>query len=272
MGSGIAQLCASKGFRTVVWDIAGENLSKASAALDHQLAHLKNSGKISSADAEGTRSNITFSDSFHDCNSDLIIEAIVEDPKVKKELFTRLRDNIDDNAIITSNTSSLSINELSACIDKPERFAGLHFFNPPVLMKLVEIVAGDATNEHTCNLLREFAAALKKQAIVCRDSPGFVVNRVARPFYLEALKMVEDSGLSYETVDALIESTGFKMGPFRLMDLIGNDVNYAVSRSVYEAMGKPARLQPSEVQARMVQNGQLGRKSGTGYYNYNSIS
>ncbi len=150
----------------------------------------------------------------------------------------------------------------------PERVAGMHFFNPAPLMRLVEVVQTEYTDEHTIQSLLALAKAMGKTPVLCKDAPGFIVNHVARPYYLEALKLMEEGYGDPETIDAIMESMGFKMGPFRLMDLIGNDVNYAVSDSVYEAMGRPERLRPSPIQEQKVRNGELGRKTGRGYYTY----
>ena len=150
----------------------------------------------------------------------------------------------------------------------PSRVAGLHFFNPAPIMKLVEVVKGEQTNDSTINMLVDLTKALAKQPVMCKDSPGFIVNRVARPYYIEALRLAEEGATSFEVIDRLLESRGFKMGPFKLMDLIGNDVNYAVSCSVYEQMNNPERLKPSFIQKEKVDKGELGKKTRKGYYDY----
>jgi 3-hydroxybutyryl-CoA dehydrogenase len=170
--------------------------------------------------------------------------------------------------IFASNTSSLSISRIAAAVRRPERVAGLHFFNPAPLMKLVEVVRGEQTADSVVETLVQFTKAVQKTPVVCTDAPGFIVNRVARPYYIEALRLVEAQQVGIETADRLLEGAGFKLGPFRLMDLIGNDVNYAVSCSVYEQLGKPERLRPSPLQKEKVDSGALGKKTGQGYYTY----
>ena len=172
--------------------------------------------------------------------------------------------------IFASNTSSLSINSIAGQLKNPERVIGMHFFNPAPVMKLVEVVNTDYTNEETTRIIIDLAKQMGKVPVVCKDSPGFIVNRVARPYYIEALRLAEEGISDFSTMDSLLEATGFKMGPFKLMDLIGNDINYAVSCSVYEQMNQPERLKPSPIQKEKVEKGELGRKTGKGYYDYSS--
>jgi len=203
------------------------------------------------------------------CNpTDLIIEAIVEKQEAKLDLFHRLAEYNDDQTIFASNTSSLSITALAEQLPHPQRVAGLHFFNPAPLMKLVEVIQTKHTDDAVIRTLLEISRQMGKTPVLCKDAPGFIVNHVARPYYLEALRLLEEGAADYATIDDIMEASGFKMGPFRLMDLIGNDINYAVSCSVYQAMGKPLRLQPSPIQEQKVKDGELGRKSGKGYYTY----
>jgi 3-hydroxybutyryl-CoA dehydrogenase len=197
-----------------------------------------------------------------------VIEAIIEKMEVKTGLFDQLGAINTGQTIFASNTSSLSINAIAQHIPIPRRFAVLHFFNPAPLMKLVEVVRGEQTSDATISALVEFTRKLGKQPVVCKDAPGFIVNRVARPFYIESLRIAEEGIADYATIDRILESRGFKMGPFKLMDLIGNDVNYAVSCSVYEQLNKPARLKPSYLQEEKVKLGQLGKKTKKGYYDY----
>jgi 3-hydroxybutyryl-CoA dehydrogenase len=196
------------------------------------------------------------------------VEAIVENPAIKQKLFNGLSDQNPSTTILASNTSSLSISNLALQVSFPERFAGLHFFNPAPVMKLVEIVKGEQTSPHVISTLLEFTRSLSKIPVVCNDSPGFIVNRVARPYYIEALRLAEEGLADFAGIDRLLESRGFRMGPFKLMDLIGNDVNYAVSCSVYDQLGKPERLRPSPLQKEKVTSGELGKKTGKGYYSY----
>ena len=200
--------------------------------------------------------------------ADLIIEAIIEEPAAKIALFNQLAEINHSEVVFASNTSSLSITTLQHQIMQPQRVAGLHFFNPATIMKLVEVVKGVDTSNEVVEQLLTFVHQLNKVPVLCKDAPGFIVNRVARPYYIEALRIAEEGAVSFATIDRLLESTGFKMGPFRLMDLIGNDINYAVSCSVYEQLGRPQRLQPSVLQQQKVEQGKLGRKTGEGYYLY----
>jgi 3-hydroxybutyryl-CoA dehydrogenase len=201
---------------------------------------------------------------------DVIIEAIIEKPEAKIALFNQLAEINHSETVFASNTSSLSITQIAQGVKNPERVIGMHFFNPATIMKLVEVVKTDLTNEHTTNIIVELAKQMNKTSVLCKDSPGFIVNRVARPFYIESLRLAEEELIDLAKIDSLMESTGFKMGPFKLMDLIGNDINYAVSCSVYEQMKKPDRLKPSEIQKQKVETGQLGKKTGKGYYDYNA--
>jgi 3-hydroxybutyryl-CoA dehydrogenase len=268
MGSGIAQVAAMAGFRTLLYDLNGEMLLKGRTAIEKNLHSLSEKGKIRPEDEKSIFDRLHFVNDPHDCVADLIIEAIIEKSEPKLDLFNQLAALNTPDTILASNTSSLSLNSLAEKIPIPERMAGIHFFNPAPLMKLVEIVSTDYTNENTIQTILGVVRQMGKTPVLCKDSPGFIVNHVARPYYLEALRLVEQGIGDFETIDALMEATGFKMGPFRLMDLIGNDVNYAVSCSVYEAMGRPERLRPSPIQEQKVRQGELGRKTGKGYYTY----
>ena len=257
MGSGIAQVFAQNGFNTTLFDVSEE-----------VLANAKSKIKKYSADSAD---KITFTSSVNDCTADLIIEAVVENEQVKANLFNTLIGLNSPDTIFTTNTSSLSVTAIAEKISRPQQFAGMHFFNPAPLMKLVEIVRTQYTSDDTLTRLIELTKQISKTPVICKDSPGFIVNRVARPYYLEALHLVEKHNVDVETVDKLAEATGFKMGPFRLMDLIGNDINYSVSCIVHEALGKPERLKPSSLQEEKVKEGNLGRKTRKGYYEYPGI-
>ena len=197
-----------------------------------------------------------------------MIEAIVEKPEIKTALFQQLAGINSHHTIFASNTSSLSISALAQELPQPQRFAGLHFFNPAPLMKLVEVVKGEQTSDEVVQTLLAFTKAIGKTGVLCKDAPGFIVNRVARPYYIESLRLAEEGIGDYATIDRLLESRGFKMGPFKLMDLIGNDVNYAVSCSVHAQLGQPERLKPSYLQKEKVDQNRLGKKTGRGYYEY----
>ena len=266
MGSGIAQVTAAAGFDTLLFDVSEAAVQRASVKLDGDLQKLVEKGKLPAEGKEAIRNRVRFLSDIQLCRADVIIEAIVEKPEAKWALFAQLAAINSPQTIFASNTSSLSISELAARISFPERVAGLHFFNPAPLMKLVEVVRGDYTSEKVLQQLVLLTKAFGKVPVVCRDSPGFIVNRVARPYYIEALRLAEEETTSFEVIDRLLEGLGFKMGPFRLMDLIGNDVNFAVSCSVYEQLGKPERLKPSFIQQEKVERGELGKKTGKGYY------
>lgn len=255
MGSGIAQVFAQHGFNTILFDVNG-----------HMLETAK--GRIAKFDKDGNNlGNIKFTSDIAECKGEFIIEAIVEKVEAKVELLNRLSELNAPGTVYATNTSSLSVSELSRQIPEPANFAGMHFFNPAPRMKLVEIVKGEQTSASTVDFIANLARITGKTPVICKDSPGFIVNRVARPYYLEALYLAEKN-INIEMIDSLMESSGFKMGPFKLMDLIGNDINYSVSCIVHEALGKPARLKPSTLQQQKVQEGLLGKKTGRGYYEY----
>jgi 3-hydroxybutyryl-CoA dehydrogenase len=266
MGSGIAQVAAMGGYRTLLYDVNPEMLRKGQAAIEKSLHLQAEKNKIGREEKQAVLGPLHFINDIRDAIAELVIEAIVEKQEIKLDLFYRLAALNSPDTILASNTSSLSLTALADNIPHPERVAGLHFFNPAPLMKLVEIVTTKYTNESTIRTVKNTALQMGKTPVLCKDAPGFIVNHVARPYYLEALRLVERGFATIETIDSLMEASGFKMGPFRLMDLIGNDVNYAVSCSVYEAMGRPERLKPSPIQELKVQNGELGRKSGKGWY------
>jgi 3-hydroxybutyryl-CoA dehydrogenase len=268
MGSGIAQACASAGFSTILYDLNEEVLERAKQKINNDLDKLVEKGRLLADQKENMLSNIRFTNSIADCIADLVIEAIIEKMEAKIGLFGELSMINKEQTLFTSNTSSLSINAIAKHIPVPQHFAGLHFFNPAPVMKLVEVVKGEATSDASISALVEFTRKLGKQPVVCKDSPGFIVNRVARPFYIESLRIAEEGIADYATIDQILESRGFKMGPFKLMDLIGNDVNYAVSCSVYEQLNRPERLKPSYLQEEKVRLGQLGKKTKKGYYDY----
>ena len=266
MGSGIAQVAAGAGFTTILFDVSEEAVQKAGVKLRKDLATLVEKGKLTAEKKEQLLNNIRFTADVSTCVADVVIEAIVEKPEAKVSLFRQLAAINTVTTIFASNTSSLSITALAKEIPHPERVAGLHFFNPAPLMKLVEVVKGKQTADEVVQQLVDFTKAAGKVPVVCKDSPGFIVNRVARPYYIESLRMAEEGKAGYEVIDRLLESKGFKMGPFKLMDLIGNDINYAVSCSVYEQLNRPERLKPSYLQKEKVEKGELGKKTGEGYY------
>lgn len=267
MGSGIAQAAAQSGFYTILYELNAAILEKAKGAIENNLQALVEKNKLTKEEKIKTLDRIQFTNDLHHCLADVIIEAIVEKTELKIALFNQLAEINHSETVFATNTSSLSVTKIAEKVMSPQRVIGMHFFNPATIMKLVEVVNTPFTNEQTTQIILELAAGMGKTAVVCKDAPGFIVNRVARPFYIEALRLAEQ-GVPFEKIDALMEATGFKMGPFKLMDLIGNDINYAVSTSVYEQLNKPERLKPSTIQEEKVKNGELGKKTGKGYYKY----
>lgn len=268
MGSGIAQAAAQSGIYTLLFDLNTEVLQKAEASINNNLESLVQKQKITEEQWRNISGSLQFISDINGCIADVIIEAIIEKPEAKIALFNQLAEINHGDTIFASNTSSLSISLLQKSINKPQRVAGLHFFNPATIMKLVEVVRGEQTREEVIEQLVALTKQMNKVPVICKDSPGFIVNRVARPYYIEALRLVEEGVADFATVDALMEASGFKLGPFKLMDLIGNDINYAVSCSVYEQLGQPERLRPSPIQKEKVESNKLGRKTGEGYYKY----
>ncbi|OYU56393.1 MAG: 3-hydroxybutyryl-CoA dehydrogenase [Chitinophagaceae bacterium BSSC1] len=273
MGSGIAMVSAQAGFNTILFDLNGTVLEKAQASIETGWNQLLAKGKINSDDLAQFQSLIKFTDKLADCQADLIIEAIIEKLVAKTDLFRELEQINPLNTILASNTSSISINTIAQGLEHPSRFVGMHFFNPAPVMKLVELVQGQDTNEKVITLLQAICQKMGKTAVVCKDAPGFIVNRVARHYYLEAmwlLAQAKENGeeINPASIDKILTASGFKMGPFQLMDLIGMDINYGVSQIVYDALGQPERLKPSPIQAQKLAEGNLGKKSGKGFYEY----
>jgi 3-hydroxybutyryl-CoA dehydrogenase len=268
MGSGIAQIVSQSGYHTIQFDVNEGMLEKSKANITTALQKLVEKNKLSAEEKNAVFSRLSFTHIIEDCQADIIIEAIIENKDAKIELFNRLASINNAETIFATNTSSISVEEISVSTSVASRVAGMHFFNPAPLMKLVEIVATNHTDKHVIETLASLAKQLGKIPVVCKDAPGFIVNRVARQYYLEALLLVERELTDIETIDAVMEATGFKMGPFKLMDLIGLDVNYPVSNIVWEALGKPERLKPSSIQKEKVDKGELGRKTGKGFYIY----
>ena len=268
MGTGIAQLSAMKGISTIQFDISTDMLEKSRKVIEANLNTLVNKDRIGPLEKEEIISRIKFSSQINDCVADLVIEAIIEKKEAKQDLFNQLTLINHPQTILASNTSSISITEIAKTVTSPSRVIGMHFFNPAPVMKLVEIVRTEDTEEEIIQALVALSEKMGKIPVVCNDSPGFIVNRVARSYYLEAMRLVEAGLASVETVDIAMESAGFKMGPFRLMDLIGMDINFGVSQIVWKALGEPDRLRPSLLQEQKVKQNELGRKTGKGFYTY----
>lgn len=268
MGAGIAQLAAMAGYQTILFDINGDQLDKAKGIVEKNLNKGIEKGKVSQQQKEEALSNLTFTTDLNDLQVDVVIEAIVEKLAIKRELFAKLEAFNNAKTILATNTSSIPITQIAAELKHPERVVGMHFFNPAHIMKLVEVISGAATDHAVSSVIKELAEKLGKKAVLAKDSPGFIVNRVARHFYVEGLKIVEDGAASFETVDRLVESSGFKMGPFRLMDLIGVDTNFSVTTSMFESFYYDAKFRPSRIQQQKVDAGHHGRKTGKGFYTY----
>lgn len=270
MGSGIAQVAAQSGHKVWLFDTNQAALEKASASLDKIMARLVEKGKMSREEAAIVIARInhcTDYQSFSKCG--LVIEAIIENLEIKKKVFIALENEVSDTCILASNTSSLSIASIAASCNKPERVVGIHFFNPAPLMPLVEIVPAVQTTDTNLKQAKDLIDSWKKVTVVTKDTPGFIVNRVARPFYGEAIRMYEEGIADMATIDwAMKEIGGFRMGPFELMDYIGNDINYTVTETVWTAFYYDPRYKPSFTQKRMMEAGYLGRKTGRGYYDY----
>lgn len=270
MGLGIAQMFASKGFETILFDIRKEALKKAENQIGKNLDGAIKRGKLTETEKGETLARISFTTEFIDLSADFILEAILERLDLKVDLFKRLHEINAPEAIFATNTSTIPITQLGAQIPNPERLVGMHFFNPAHIMKLVEIISGAATDPKVAQLTFELASFLGKTAVNAKDAPGFIVNRVARHFYVEGLKVLEEKVADHEGIDKLLESNGFKMGPFKLMDLIGVDTNFSVTQSMFASFHNDGKFRPSRIQEQKVFAGHHGRKSGKGFYDYES--
>lgn len=270
MGSGIAQVAATANCKVKLFDLSQDALDKAKIALEKILNRLIEKGRIDAVEKNRIQGNISYvSDMKSFSDADMTIEAIIENIDIKKKVFQELESIVSEDCIIASNTSSLSIAFIASSLDKPERCVGIHFFNPAPLMKLVEVIPAIQTSEATLKTSVDTIESWKKVVAVAKDTPGFIVNRVARPFYSESLRQYEEGIADFATIDwAMKEFGGFRMGPFELMDFIGNDVNYTVTETVFEAFYYDPRYKPAFTQKRFSEAGYLGRKSGKGYYDY----
>jgi len=266
MGQGIAQVCANS-YGVFLHDADAKAIEKGIQNIGKNFDQAIAKGKSTEEKKQKALQSIK-SSSFEMLKVDLVIEAVVEKLEVKQEIFSELEKINDPDTIFATNTSSLSVSKIGSTLNHPERFLGLHFFNPAHLMKLVEVISGEKTDTDLIGPMTDFVKTIEKIPVVVKDSPGFIVNRVARHYYLESLHLLEENTADIGTIDALLRSAGFKLGPFELMDLIGNDVNLEVSKLMYEAFDKVSRFKPNRIQEEKVSSGQLGRKTGKGYYDY----
>lgn len=270
MGSGIAQVAATSGCAVKLFDLNQDALTKSKNALEVSLSKLVEKEKIDVAEKSRIQNNISYVNTLNELSdSDLVIEAIVENLEVKRKVFSELETLVSEKTILASNTSSLSIASIAASCQKPERVIGIHFFNPAPLMQLVEVIPAVQTSEEVLQQSVQIISDWKKVVAVAKDTPGFIVNRVARPFYSESLRIYEEGVADFATIDWAIKTVGgFKMGPFELMDFIGHDVNYIVTETVFTAFYFDPKFKPSFTQKRVLEAGFLGRKSGRGFYDY----
>ena len=268
MGQGIAQVCASAGFTVILADINETVLKGAHKSILAQLNKLVEKGKITREAADATSGKITLSTEPEQIKADLFIEAILEDLRIKQNLFSKIAAQNSVTAIFSSNTSTLPITRIAAEIPHPERVIGLHFFNPAPIMKLVEIIPGANTAPEVIAVMQELTSKLGKTAVSVKDEPGFIVNRVARHFYLESLLLLEEKVADFEEIDEILKAYGFKMGPFELMDLIGVETNHSVTKSLYHSFFEDEKFRPSRIQQNKVDAGHYGRKTGKGFYTY----
>ena len=270
MGSGIAQVAATASCQVNLFDANRTVLEKSKTSLEKILIRLIEKGRIDNSEKNRIQSNINYVDSIEELsNSDLIIEAIIENLEIKKKVFSKLETLVSDDCIIASNTSSLSIASIAASLKKPKRCVGIHFFNPAPLMKLVEVIPAIQTSYETLEKSIDTISSWGKTVAIAKDTPGFIVNRVARPFYSEALRIYEEGIASFQDIDDSLKNLGgFRMGPFELMDFIGNDVNFTVTETVFKSFFFDPKYKPSFTQKRFAEAGYLGRKSGIGFYEY----
>jgi len=268
MGQGIAQVCASAGFSTLLYDVNTEGLARGLAAIKKNLEAAVEKRKISKTQMDEAVARIQLGKNLSEMKADLIIEAVIEKLEVKQKLFVELEAINQGSTILATNTSSIPITQIASVLKNPTSCIGLHFFNPVHIMKLVEVISGVATDPSLVSQMKNFSIRLGKNPVVAKDSPGFIVNRVARHFYVESLKVLEENVADVKGIDTLMESAGFKMGPFKLMDLIGVDTNFSVTSSIYNSFHQDAKFRPNRIQQQKVDAGHWGKKTGKGFYDY----
>ena len=268
MGGGIALAAVMKGYSVVLYDINPAVLEKAGKYFDKFLSSSIERGKIKPEDKPRIIGLIHSTQEMADLKADVIVEAILENLELKQKVLREIEAQNEADTIIASNTSTIPITQIAAGLDRPEMVVGMHFFNPAPIMKLVEVISGEATATEVAEVTFALAEKLGKKPVQVKDEPGFIVNRVARHFYVESLKVLEENVADHETIDRLMQSSGFRMGPFRLMDLIGIETNHEVTKSLYNAFFQDEKFRPSRVQQKKVDAGHYGRKTGKGFYNY----
>lgn len=268
MGQGIAQVCAVAGYDVLLYDIRLEIVQQGITNVDKSLQTAVEKNKLTAQEKQAALARIQPCENLTQLKADLIIEAVLEKLELKRDIFATLEQVNSDHCILTSNTSSIPITQIAATLKNPKRFAGFHFFNPAPVMKLVEVIQGAATDPAVSDVLVALAEKLGKVPVRAKDSPGFIVNRVARHFYVESLKLLEENVSDVKTIDTLLRSIGFRMGPFELMDLIGVDTNFSVTTSMFQAFHQDSKFRPSRIQQQKVDAGHHGRKSGKGFYDY----
>ena len=269
MGSTIAVAMLTSEHQVILYDVSSEVLENAAKRISDILKKSVDLGKISEKIANNVQKQTQFSlDASQVADVDLIIEAVPESMQIKKEILELVDNLAPEETILATNTSSFSINVLASATSRPDRFIGLHFFNPAHIMPLVEIIPCDESSQETVSNVRALVNSIGKTPVESRDLPGFIVNRVARPFYGEAFRLLGEDAASVKDIDALMKSAGFPMGPFELIDLVGSDVNLSVTKSIYNAYFQDPRYRPHPIQRRMVETGRLGQKVGRGFYKY----
>lgn len=268
MGRGIAVAATVAGYRVTLYDINQAVLDTSIAYLDKFLTGSVSRGKMTAEEKEAAEGRVTFTTDLQLVVADVVVEAILENLALKQKVLAEVEALNGTETIIASNTSTIPITQIAAGLSRPEMVVGMHFFNPAPIMKLVEVISGEMTADWVGSLTFELAASMRKKPVHAKDEPGFIVNRVARHFYLESLKVLEEKVGDHATIDRLMESSGFRMGPFKLMDLIGVETNHEVTKSLYNSFYQDEKFRPSRLQQKKVDAGHFGRKTKRGFYSY----